>query len=378
MSKLGIVTTNILKRLFRKPVSYLLYIVLPIVVSVGLFLAFSGQESSKIGMALVDMDHSVSSHAVMENIERTQKFDIAEMSLEESRRLVAEGEIYFGYVIPDGFEQAILNQEMPEIVIEATGLNEGTGWIKDISDYQIQNIMDMAYAAEYDKDILHQMIEDIETGSVSLETINVADMAVAKDSATSALGMYIMVIMITTFTIAFLILEEKQGGTYARIGMAPVNPKIYTLSNILANILTAIVQIAMVLLILSMVNMTFFMSPYILFIILLCFAICGVCVGMMLAAFAKKTQMAGTLFSLVLAPSCMLAGCFWPVDFMPDYLKTASYITPQRWILDAIELMQSGNAFRSIIPHLSIVLAFALLFFLIASYRFKVEEKKIG
>ena len=379
MPKLWIVIKNILKRIFRKPSSYLLHIILPVAAAVGMFFAFSSETSSKIAMAVSDMDNTKASQAVMESIEQTGKFNIIETDVDNANHMVAEGEVSFGYVIPTGFEDTVLKGASPTVKITAMGQNEGTAWIRDISDYQIQNIMDLAVGAEYDKDMLHQMIDDIKDGAVKMNTVTTEDFTSKKDVASSALGMYIMVLMISTFTIAFMLLNEKQLGTLARISMAPVNTKIYTLANVFANLMVAAVQIALVLAILTgVLKMNFFMSPVMLFLIMFCFAICAVSLGLMLAAFAKKTEVAGSLLSLVLTPSCMLAGCFWPIEFMPEYLKKAAYITPQRWTLDAISGMQSGLTMREVAPNLVIVLSFALLFFMIAAYRFNREDKQLG
>ncbi len=379
MSKLWIVIKNILKRIFNKPMNYLLHIVLPVAAAVGMFFAFSSETSSNIAMAVSDMDDSKISHAVIDSIEQTGKFDIIEVDSQKADHMVAEGEASFGYVIPEDFEETVLNGESPTVKIIAVGQNEGTAWIKDISDYQIQNIVDMALGAEYDQAVLYQMIDNTKEGPITMTPATAEDITSKKDVAASAIGMYIMVLMISTFTIAFMLLNEKQNGTLSRISMAPVNTKIYTLANILANLMVAAVQIALVLVILSAVlKMNFFMNPAVLFVIMFCLAICAVSLGLMLASFAKKTEVAGSLLSLVLTPSCMLAGCFWPIKFMPEYLKKAAYITPQRWTLDAISSMQSGLRFREIIPDLIIVLSFALLFFLIAAYRFNREDKRLG
>ncbi|MFZ3171346.1 MAG: ABC transporter permease [Carboxydocellales bacterium] len=64
------------------------------------------------------------------------------------------------------------------------------------------------------------------------------------------------------------------------------------------------------------------------------------------------------------------AGCFWPIEIMPKTAQRIADFLPQRWVLDTVQKLQAGNSFSQILPNVSIILAFALVFFLIAAYRF--------
>ena len=379
MRNLWIVIKNILKRIFKNPSSYILHLLVPIVVSIGIFMVYSMWSSSVITMALNDNDDSGSSTALISAIEETGKFEVVETSRTEAESMVADGDASFAYVIPENFEEKVLAGEAPEITIYAVGQSEGTGWIEAISNYQIQNIMDMALAAGYDKATLDGMLSSLSDGAVTLESQSVADVTREKETNTNSIGMYMMLLMISTITISLKLLEEKQMGTFARIGTAPVNPKIYTLGNVTATMIVATFQIAALMAALVIfVNINFHMNPLVMFLIIWVFALCSASLGLMMAAFSKRADVAGTLLSLVVSPSCMLAGCFWPLSFMPDYMRKIAYITPQRWTLDAIIDMQSGGGIAELLPSLLMVLAFTLLFFLLAAFKFKTDERRLG
>ncbi|KPD00037.1 ABC-2 family transporter protein [Geobacillus sp. BCO2] len=79
--------------------------------------------------------------------------------------------------------------------------------------------------------------------------------------------------------------------------------------------------------------------------------------------------------ALVTVPTCMLAGCFWPVELMPEFLQKAAYFIPQRWALDCLVKLQEGRSFGSLYWHLLILLAFALTFFLLAVYKFSRSQQ---
>ena len=378
MRNLWIVSANILKRMFKKPVNFLIHLALPVVTSLVMFFVFSSDSSGLINMAVVDEDDSLISRAVLSSIDQTGKFNLIRTNEAEAEKMIASNSVSFGYFIAEDFEESILNRNEPAIDVVSVGENEGTAWIRVISDYQIKNIIDMALASDYDMNTLSPMLAKLKDGNLKLVSEFVSDESNAKSVVSQSIGMYIMILMISVSSVSFLILEERERGTFARIGTAPVYSKIYTLSNIFVSLILVTVQICLVLGILSIANMNFFMPTYILFIIVFVFALAGISLGLMLAAFSKEKAGAGALISLVITPTCLIAGCFWPIEMMPEYMRKLAYLLPQRWTLDAISSMQVNNDFVSILPNLMIVFGFALLFFLISAYQFENQDKKIG
>jgi ABC-2 type transport system permease protein len=105
------------------------------------------------------------------------------------------------------------------------------------------------------------------------------------------------------------------------------------------------------------------------FITLLMFTLVAVGLGLLITAFSSSSYMAGTLSTLVLTPTCMLGGCYWDYELMPDFMQKIGYFTPQRWVMEAIRKMQDGGTLESITLNLLVLAAFALAFLLIAAFR---------
>jgi ABC-2 type transport system permease protein len=90
----------------------------------------------------------------------------------------------------------------------------------------------------------------------------------------------------------------------------------------------------------------------------------------MVVSFANSSTSAGAIQNLVITPSCLLAGCFWPVEIMPKSIQKMADFLPQRWTLDTITKLQQGHHLGSVYLNLLILFAFAIAFFLIAIYKF--------
>ena len=376
MGKVILITKNIFKRMLKKPSSFFLHIFLPIVVSVGIFMLSNLGGSDKISIALVDLDDTVLSHSMTERIEETNAFNINYLPQNQITDQIIDRNFSLGYVIPEGFEETILSGGKPNIEVISIDKSGSTTWIEKITNSHIENLNIIAKASNYRKDEFFKMIDRIKEGAISFESVSVSDESKVKSATERTFGIYMMFLMLTTFIIAFQILDEKRLGTFGRIGMSPVHPKSYTFANIVANLAVIMVQIGGVMLALKLILGTeFFANPLIIYFILVFFALCGISLGVLLVAFSKNASTAGPLMAMIISPSCMLAGCLWPIEFMPEFMRRIAYITPQRWTLDAISIIQKNSNFVEIFPNLIVVLCFTILFFLIAVYRFKNEDR---
>jgi len=104
------------------------------------------------------------------------------------------------------------------------------------------------------------------------------------------------------------------------------------------------------------------------------FGAVAVSIGLLIVVFSNSTASANNLSTLIITPSCMLGGCFWPVSIMPQYIQKLSDFIPQSWALGAIRKIQTGAQFQEILSNILILLAFAITFFLISIYKMKKDK----
>jgi len=95
--------------------------------------------------------------------------------------------------------------------------------------------------------------------------------------------------------------------------------------------------------------------------------------GMLLAAWAKTSSQAdstGTIVGFILAG---LGGCI--VTFPRDsFMDTLSLLTPHGHAVRAFhDLMNAGSGVVDILPQIGALVGFAVLFFLVAIWRFKFD-----
>jgi ABC-2 type transport system permease protein len=172
-----------------------------------------------------------------------------------------------------------------------------------------------------------------------------------------------------------LILKEKRSRTYFRICASPVKSRNYLAGIVVTSLLIAIVQVIVVLIMIKHAfRLDTFVPMHQLFAILICFSLVAVGLGLLMVSFSKDSVQAGMLQTLIITPTCLLSGCFWPIDIMPQTVQKVSDFLPQKWALLAIQRLQTGINFSDVLPYIAVVLAFAFAFFLVAVYRFSRNE----
>ena len=119
-------------------------------------------------------------------------------------------------------------------------------------------------------------------------------------------------------------------------------------------------------------------SPVGLVVLTLVVALTSTALGMMVAALAKSANQAdntGVILGLVLAG---ISGCISmsaePVFRSTGFMGTLANLTPHAYALEGYYSLMAENAtFVTILPQVGILLAFGVVFFLVAVYRFKFE-----
>ncbi|ARP44492.1 ABC-type transport system involved in multi-copper enzyme maturationpermease component [Geobacillus thermodenitrificans] len=185
------------------------------------------------------------------------------------------------------------------------------------------------------------------------------------------IGYLLMIMLLSAGNLAEIIIKEKENRTYFRLLSTPINAKQYVLSNVIVNMIVMTGQIIITLIMMDTVfhiktNIPFWQMTT----ILMLFALVAIGVALMTVAFASSSASSGAMQNLLTVPTCMLAGCFWPVDIMPAFAQKMADFLPQRWALDTLLKLQQGHHFGSLYLNILILFAFALAFFLIAVYKF--------
>jgi ABC-2 type transport system permease protein len=94
--------------------------------------------------------------------------------------------------------------------------------------------------------------------------------------------------------------------------------------------------------------------------------------GYVLASFARTEDSANGMTSVVQFPMMFLSGTFFPIDQMPDVLRTVARIIPLTYLSDALrQVMVGGAAFAPLALCAAVLIGWLVACFAIAARTFR-------
>lgn len=360
--------------MLRSYKSLLLYLLTP-VIGIGLaFLIYSGQGDVSVRIGIVNQDgEQLVASDVVRFLDGINNVEWSPVQEEEARELVLAGELDAAAILPSGFSAGV-EAGKGESLIELVAL-EGSmavSYIRAYLDPYIGNLTAIGRMAQSGGgESFDSVYAKYKAAEFGLLTEEVADTSAQQDMANRAIGYLIIFMMFSAVNLSAFMIKEKEDRTYFRVLASPVSAKAYVMSNVAVNMLVLLVQMAIMLVVMIA---GFGIEPGLplwqLVIALLMFAWVAVALSLVIVAFSSNSMMASAMQNSLIITSCLLAGCMFPIDAMPQAMRAIADFLPQRWLLDTISKLQQGAAATDLTMNVLTLLAFAAMFSLLAIYKF--------
>ena len=166
------------------------------------------------------------------------------------------------------------------------------------------------------------------------------------------------------------ILREKREGTWQRQLIAPINKWELIATNLIYSTMLGLTQIYIVIFTAKFIfNVNFEGNFFMILLLFTLFVVTVASLSLMLTTIIKNENQLGSALPIITTGSAMLAGCFWPFEFVSNkILRVLGYLMPQRWIIDGINKVGIREGSLSLVlPNILILLSMTLIFFVIAS-----------
>ncbi|RJE47475.1 MULTISPECIES: ABC transporter permease [unclassified Dehalobacter] len=366
---------NTLRVTFRKKGNYIVYLLLPllgIVFSLGIY---SGAKSQPVQIGVIDQDQTALSSYLVQKTAKAGNYTLNPVREAEIKNRLFDQTLAAAVIIPAGYEKSIIAGSPAAIEIISLKGKDITAWLEQSFNLQTQNLKDLAAASNGDHKAFWELFQKYSGNPLQVSAIELQDESVSKGITLTSLGFLLMFVMLGAGLTSHAILNEKRSRTYHRICASPVSTKEYLSANSLSSLIIVTAQTLFIILALqTLFRIETYVPAPLLFLILLLFGLVSIGIGLITTAFSSSSYMAGTLSTLIMTPTCMLGGCFWPVSLMPETMQKIAHFMPQWWALDAIQKIQDGGNMTEILMNIAILIAFTAAFFLIAVYRFARES----
>lgn len=372
---------HMIRRVIGTRKGFIGYIILPCLV-VSLAVALLGQANDMtVEIPYVNLDSGPAGQHLVEELSRNSDYVLKPLNGEkELKETIMQQKGTLGLLIPAGFSADLLQGSAPQVSMFQLSANEATYTVKSRIDAMMRRLAETAMvianhssSSGDSSELFEQNLNEISKHRIRSERIDYN--LYAKPGLNTVTGFTLMFMMGLVTSTVKMIVDDRKHRTMARVFSAPVRSYEIALGNMLGSFLVGVLQIVVILSLSRWVLKYDYEIPFFThFLILAAFMLVAMGIASAVAGLIRNPDQAGMLNSMIITPTCMLGGCFWPLSFMPDYMQKIANFIPQKWAIEAVEKIASGGHLPDIWLPLTILGLMAIILLAIGSAILRPSE----
>jgi ABC-2 type transport system permease protein len=320
--------------------------------------------------AVFDESRTAESRALVQDFVNTGYFDIRSIprSAEELRREIVSGRVSVGLQIPPDFARRRLNSQPADFQVLIDGSDS------TISSQTLAAASGVAFQRSVEEIAARARVADLPLRIHPLLLFN-------PDSRSANLLIPGLIAILLTFSATFLsafaIVKERERGTLEQLMVTPVSPIAVVFGKLVPYLVLGFVQLVVILILMA----TLFRVP-IHGSVLLLFALSAIylfsllALGLLVSSRAKTQMEALQRAQVILLPSFLLSGYFFPISSLPPFLRPMAYLIPATYYIRiARGIIIRGAGFIDLWQSVAALIAISLVLVAASARAFK---KTIG
>ncbi|MGQ7372701.1 ABC transporter permease [Streptococcus suis] len=366
-----------LSRIFRKRRTLFSLLILPIVATF-LAILFNISSEQQVNIGIVDNNQTFISKKIKENLKANNKFNVSEdIKMEDVDELLKDKTFEAIVIISEDFSEYIINGKSKSLELRYISNSEIIPWLESQLKYDITNLLTIGQVSNGDGSVFQKILDGRDSLDYEVKIKNVQDLSVSKAVSSQGLGFLIVTMLTFSGFLTVTIIADKEKKIFDRILITKSSVIKYIISYLVVGFVTYSIQFSIMFLLFRVLNIELFVPSSVLYITLFLLILLITSFAILVGAISNNVLEGEQLLNLVILPSSMLAGCFWPLTIVPKFMQMLGKIFPQNWILTIIEIAQNGGSVDTILVYY--VLLFLLsIFFLLFSYFCMSSKQKFS
>ncbi len=186
-------------------------------------------------------------------------------------------------------------------------------------------------------------------------------------------SMYAM-LMILAGTAVFI--TERKDGTLQRLATMPISRAQILGGKLLSRFSTGVIEFALMFGFgILVLHVPFGNDPLAIILLVVSFSLAITALMLVMASLLRNQSQAtgiSLFLTLTLAP---LGGAWWPLDVVPDWMRTVGHISPVAWAMDGFNsVVFNGGDLSTVIVPVLVLLGMTVIFFVIGVARFRFTD----
>lgn len=392
------------KIVFRDKMALLILLAMPFILMTIMGMALGGlfskgPELSKIDVAVVNYDEGKVSEDFIEEIlkgdELSKLLNVKEMDKKRAMNLVRIGDISSVIIIPPDFTSQIMKNKSTEMKVHGDpGQEIRASIVRSITNAytnKVSSVMvgvrtgweslnklgkktNLTEIARYIPFMINEMIEKDVEDLVKIEEENTSQKGNLSSMQYYAAGMSTMFVLFSAMFGADSILKERDDKTLARLLSSPMKKHSVLGGKLLGIFIIGILQFTAYITATKLIfNVNWGRS--IIGLVLLPISTVLATTGMTIffASIVKTRNAVGGISQIFIQSMSALGGSMFPTSLLPPWLRFFSNFTINKWSMDGLLSLMSGAGVISISKSIIVLLAIALVFFILGIWRFSYE-----
>lgn len=372
-----------IKKLLRKPQSYILMFGMPLLFTL-LFGGLLGDSSSaKVKIGFVDEDKTMISKNLHQSLTDNSLFTLKEMSHAEAVQQVKDKNLTGFLEVSKGFQDQVVSNGDPKVIFKHSPDFTSTSMVDQIvsnasSKITIETKASTVWSnySHQSWDVMYSKMDQKSSGS------NIQRIAVTKNkqkqemgnaSARSA-GFSIMFVMIVMMSVTGVLLEAKKTGVWSRLLSTPTARFEIMAGYFLSFFLIGWIQFGVLMAASTLLFGVQWGNLAGIVVLVSALLLCVVGLGLFISGFVKTAEQQSAMGSVIITATCMLGGVYWPLEIVPTFMQKMADFVPQTWAMRGFtELIARGGTVMDIIGPVCVLLAFAVTFLAVGLTRIRYE-----
>ena len=256
--------------------------------------------------------------------------------------------------LKEDFDEAVLNGSLESgLQLYTVSDDDRQNLFKTELTDLIKGIKQVQMLASDDISLMLEMLNDIRKDMPDKEVVNLAgkeDIELTKQQVNQKSRMgYAFAIITLGFLfcgvcVAHSVIEEQNNKVFTRVMLTKTSGREYFISKfVIAFIISVLQTLVLAVCLVLIPNLDFGISIIsfliVIFLLGLIFSTLSFLLGVTLGDVMSSNYAMFAIWSI----SALLAGLYFPLDDTTNALKTISYLMPQKWFMDASELLLIGD-----------------------------------
>lgn len=382
---------------FVSPLEWMFFIILPIVFIFILSGGTGPPADQRISLLTVDLAQSSLSSALIAELDKSPSVRPEPTNLKDALDKFEAFQVSSVLIIPEGFTiealqrgEAVVDLKQQQnnlnVLVAQQAAQTAVGRLSSLVDIANASVTKAELIRPFSTDVEREVFFDeafisaqslMASAPQRVETVKgeTEDEINYDPRANSVAGQMITWVFIPLIGLSAMFAAERAGGTLRRLLVTPTSKALYIGSTVIGQVLTAMVQMAILILFGAFVmGINWGHSPQALALIMLTSALAAAALGTMLGTFVKTAGQADGLSIMIGMVMAMMGGCWYPIELFPEAIRTAAQVLPTYWAMNGfLNIAVRGQGLNGVLLESIILMAFALVFFTVGVWRFRYE-----